>query len=1067
MTDAIIELTIFTKGAGLGVLTKRIKLGADGKPESDGSECKMASGKARRARIADLDELATVIESLKKIEAIAIGRMRPKLGDKVIGDDVGIVVKNSEATANRDAVDHAIAIARTATNFTFEPGQLAPCLLDHDGKTMPPAVAEVVAAAGGFWPALVGVCPGFANAGRLVRNSTSAGLSRSDTGERFPSSGGLHTYVLVRDGSDIERFLADLEGRCWLAGLGWMALSAAGSYLVRSIIDVTVGAPERLVFEAPPVIEAPLVQDPVARRPVVHPGDAIDSYAVCPPLTSFERAEVRRLQDNGKRALVDERNRILVERTGKLAAQRGITVDAARRIVDDQCRGILSSELVLEFDDPEIARTTTVADLLDDPAKYEGQSLADPNEGISYGPGKGKVMINGRGRPWIHSFAHGRTIYQLRYSAAAVEERINRTSGDVLGCFISLVLRAELRRLELDDLIENVARRTNRKSSQIKAAVKEAQREEIERDRAETRERIRAERNDRRPILARPAPDAPLTEEMAKINDAITGAPIEGQLRRNLYGDAAKLRSQPVPNTYAFSSDKEESPDQWTIATLREFGLTEEIERFINYVDGEGESVRPPMAIVKAYTNRDDQALYTLAAIATQPIVLADGEILGRETGFDPTRGIQFIVPEAIAALVPRREDCAPDAVKKAMTFLTDEWLVDVEADYAVKCVIIAAALTVIERSLLPDRPAFFVTAGRRGSGKTTTIIMLIKALTGASPAASAWSPSEDERRKAILSQFMLGVPYILWDNIPRGFQVSCPHIERSCTSAYYADRKLGVSEIVATAATTIHFFTGNNIGPLGDLSSRSLMIRLKTNRPDPENREFKHPHPIAWTDAKRGEIFGALYTILLGNPALKLAREAAMKTRFKTWYRLIGSAVEHAAVQTGNVIDFEKQFAEQDEDDEDDAGLVDVLVAIDDWAKRLANNIGANNGKAPFKANELCVELNADDWGYSLRDAARTFFYPDLKAEERVGAVSLGRGLKRHVDEPVRRGEGTLTLRRERSDDSANATLEYWVETAGPASNGNGESSGVGGGGGGGGGGGTGAEGKPLFFLL
>ena len=31
------------------------------------------------------------------------------------------------------------------------------------------------------------------------------------------------------------------------------------------------------------------------------------------------------------------------------------------------------------------------------------------------------------------------------------------------------------------------------------------------------------------------------------------------------------------------------------------------------------------------------------------------------------------------------------------------------------KCTIIAAALTVIERSLLPDRPAFFVTAGRRG----------------------------------------------------------------------------------------------------------------------------------------------------------------------------------------------------------------------------------------------------------------------------------------------------------------------------------------------------------------
>ena len=47
---------------------------------------------------------------------------------------------------------------------------------------------------------------------------------------------------------------------------------------------------------------------------------------------------------------------------------------------------------------------------------------------------------------------------------------------------------------------------------------------------------------------------------------------------------------------------------------------------------------------------------------------------------------------------------------------------------------------------------------------------------------------------------FILGMPYILWDNIPRGLQISCPHIERSCTAAYYSDRRLGVSEIARAA---------------------------------------------------------------------------------------------------------------------------------------------------------------------------------------------------------------------------------------------------------------------------
>jgi hypothetical protein len=36
------------------------------------------------------------------------------------------------------------------------------------------------------------------------------------------------------------------------------------------------------------------------------------------------------------------------------------------------------------------------------------------------------------------------------------------------------------------------------------------------------------------------------------------------------------------------------------------------------------------------------------------------------------------------------------------------------------------------------------------------------------------------ERRKALLAYFMYGVPYILWDNIARAMQLSCPHIEKS-----------------------------------------------------------------------------------------------------------------------------------------------------------------------------------------------------------------------------------------------------------------------------------------------
>ena len=373
-------------------------------------------------------------------------------------------------------------------------------------------------------------------------------------------------------------------------------------------------------------------------------------------------------------------------------------------------------------------------------------------------------------------------------------------------------------------------------------------------------------------------------------------------------------------------------PEQWVLSRMNEMEVAEMIERHIDYYtedkEGNRRSVHLPTPFVRHYMRRDDGVLPTVVAIATAPIVLADGGLLAPD-GLDRLRGIQFVIPDELRVCIPRREDCTPDAVKAAMEFLYDEWLVDVATDYAGKATIIAAALTLIERSLLDQRPCFFVTAGRRGGGKTTTLTMLIVAVTGIPPAAAAWSTNEEERRKALLAYFMAGVPYILWDNIVRGAQISCPHIEKSCTLAYYADRKLGVSELVCTAAAAIHLFSGNNIGPKGDLASRSLQIRLDADRADPENRPFKHPDPVGWTENHRAELMAAFYTILLGNPQLKVAREAEGKTRFKMWWRLVGSAVEHAAGLCGQELDFQKLFLTQEDDEEESATLADVLDII------------------------------------------------------------------------------------------------------------------------------------------
>lgn len=132
---------------------------------------------------------------------------------------------------------------------------------------MPSQVAAAVEAAGGMWNALLSVAPGLRRAARVARASTSSGLHRTDTGERFEGSGGAHHYVLVKDAGDIKRFLLDLHDRCWHHGLGWYLIGRAGQLLERSLVDRMVGFGERLCFEGAAVIEPPLAQDVAKRSP--------------------------------------------------------------------------------------------------------------------------------------------------------------------------------------------------------------------------------------------------------------------------------------------------------------------------------------------------------------------------------------------------------------------------------------------------------------------------------------------------------------------------------------------------------------------------------------------------------------------------------------------------------------------------------------------------------------------------------------------------------------------------------------------------------------------------------
>jgi hypothetical protein len=227
---------------------------------------------------------------------------------------------------------------------------------------------------------------------------------------------------------------------------------------------------------------------------------------------------------------------------------------------------------------------------------------------------------------------------------------------------------------------------------------------------------------------------------------------------RNLERYIAKSRKSIQSGLHLFVGADEDAPtdlpppEQWIIARVSEEMCAEMIEEYVEFIDQDGKTCRLQADYVKHFWWRDDDVLPFLVAIVTASLVLKNGTVFGRESGFDRRSGIDFRIQPEIAACVPEPGTITDDDVWGAMRFLMEEWLADVTADFTNKCIALANALTIIERSLLDKRPVFFVTAGRAGTGKTTLLQMLTKAVTGIATAAARWTDNEEERKKALFS---------------------------------------------------------------------------------------------------------------------------------------------------------------------------------------------------------------------------------------------------------------------------------------------------------------------------
>jgi hypothetical protein len=176
---------------------------------------------------------------------------------------------------------------------------------------------------------------------------------------------------------------------------------------------------------------------------------------------------------------------------------------------------------VLPFDDEDLAGAT-VADVLANPARFEGATLADPLEGVEYGACKAKIMRRADGSPWVHSFAHGRTIYELKFDARSAQATLrNAAAADVPSAFVHLVLFADLDEAEIEELRDIACERSRTGKRALDAMLKRARKEHTARQKCEQRARHAAERQASRPYLPAPFADAERLPVMTAIDDVL------------------------------------------------------------------------------------------------------------------------------------------------------------------------------------------------------------------------------------------------------------------------------------------------------------------------------------------------------------------------------------------------------------------------------------------------------------------------------------------------------------------------------------------------------------------
>jgi hypothetical protein len=382
----------------------------------------------------------------------------------------------------------------------------------------------------------------------------------------------------------------------------------------------------------------------------------------------------------------------------------------------------------------------------------------------------------------------------------------------------------------------------------------------------------------------------------------------------------------------------------------------------------------PPARHCNVLFNSQSYAhLPILAGLARQPYMRESGVIVST-AGYDRESGMfgvfdarQFRIPES-----PTKEDAL--LALGRLSDLLSEFSFATGSDRAAA---LSMLLTAAIRASLPHAPMFHSRAPVQGSGKSF-LNKLATAFATPAPAAPLHFPeSEEECGKLLLSVLMKSPAVIEFDDLTGDIQPYSA-LKTAITEEAITGRILGVSKDATVSTRTLFLSSGNNVGPIRDMTRRVLTIHIDPLCETPATRRFTHPHLLQEVKAQRGAFVSDAFTIIkawltAGKPEADIPPIAS----FADWSGLC----RHSLIWLGLPDPAARMFEAMADDP--DAELLGRLMIV--WAE--------NIGTGPAMVRDL-IDRGELDKGGELDSVIREI------AEERGGIINrhrLGRWIKRH----------------------------------------------------------------------